>query len=94
MTGCVHMSSLIVHAQPDRLDAVCRAVAENGGEVAACDARGKIVAVVETPDEAAITSFAEKLATMTGVFSANLAFHLVDDLEPLEQPFQSSGETS
>lgn len=76
----MHISSLVVHVRPERLSEVRRAILAAGGEIPALDPAGKIVAVLESDSEADITSFANALAVRDGVLSANLVFHLIDDL--------------
>lgn len=93
MSGCVHISSLIVQVRPECAEAVCHAIRQNGGEVAASDPCGKLIAVIETPDEAGVSGFAEKLAVMTGVLSANLVYHIVDDPEAPGEMSENPGET-
>lgn len=93
MSGCVHISSLIIQVRPECAEAVSRAIRDNGGEVAAHDPRGKLIAVIETPDEAGVSGFADRLAVMEGVLSANLVYHIVDDPETPEEPSENPGET-
>ena len=94
MSGLVHISSLIVHVRSELVDTVRQMVLSRGGEIAASDPQGKLVVVIETPDEAGVTGFAEDLAAMKGVLSANLVYHLVDDPEmPGETP-KNPGECS
>lgn len=94
MSGCVHISSLLIHARPERAADVCRAIRRHGGEVAASDPCGKLIAVIETPDEAGVSGFAERLALMDGVLSANLVYHLVDDPETPGGTSENPGESS
>lgn len=77
-----HVSSLIIHARPERMNEVSAIITERGGEIAASDPCGKMVVVIETDTETAITDFANDLAVMPGVLGANLVFHHVEDPDP------------
>lgn len=92
MSGCVHISSLVIHVRPECAEAVRRAIRDNGGEVAASDPCGKLIAVIETPDETGVSGFADRLAVMDGVLSANLVYHLVDDPEAPGEMSENPGE--
>jgi periplasmic nitrate reductase NapD len=94
MSGLVHISSLIVHVRPELVETVRQMVLSRGGEIAASDPHGKLVVVIETPDEAGVTGFAEDLAAMKGVLSANLVYHLVDDPEKPGETPKNPGEYS
>ena len=84
MTTTVHISSLIIQTLPERLEEIRADIQGRGAEIPMEDARGKLIAVIETEDEAAISSFANSVATMDGVLSANLVYHLIDDMDPGE----------
>ena len=86
MTGPVHISSLVVQVRPDRLAAVRRAIEDAGGEIPASDPSGKLVVVLETASEAAVTSFASTVSALDGVLSANLVYHLIDGEEAGSDP--------
>jgi len=81
-----HLSSLVVHVRPERLAEIRSVVLDAGAEIPAEDPSGKIVAVMETADETAITRFAEELALRDGVVAANLVFHLIDDSASADAP--------
>lgn len=93
MTNSVHISSLIVHARPECLVDIERVIsAEDGAEVPASDPCGKLIVVMETSDSSSVTVFADKIAVMPGVISANLVYHHIDDaaegtgLAPVAEP--------
>lgn len=81
MTAEVHISSLVVQAKPDRLDEIADAILSRGAEIPARDPNGKLVVVLETESEATISDFLNEVAVMSGVLSANLVFHQVDNQE-------------
>ena len=93
MSGCVHISSLIVQVRPACAAAVRQAIEQHGGEIAASDPCGKLIVVIETTDEAGVSGFADRLAVMDGVLSANLVYHLVDDPEAPADSSENPGET-
>ncbi len=82
MTDIMHISSLIVMALPERLAEVVNEIEKRGGEVAASDPSGKLVVVLESGDESEVTAFANGLILMSGVLSANLVFHHIDEEIP------------
>jgi nitrate reductase NapD len=92
MSGCVHISSLIIQVRPERAAEVREAIERQGGEIAASDPCGKLIVVIETPDEAGVSGFADRLAVMDGVLSANLVYHLVDDPEAPGKTSETPGE--
>lgn len=94
MTAPVHVSSLVVQVRPDRLAAVRRAIEADGAEIPASDDRGKLVVVIETASEADITRFATAVASMDGVLSANLVYHLIDGGEAGHDPVDASAAAS
>ena len=74
-----HISSLVVRAHPDRLDAVAARIARLGvAEVAMTDPTGKIVVTLETRDEDEIVAAMNAMQRMTGVVSVALVFHQTD----------------
>lgn len=79
MTGEVHISSIVVHVLPERMEAVRASILERGGEIPVEDPNGKIVAVIETGDETGVSSFAEEITFLDGVLSANLVYHMIDE---------------
>lgn len=81
MSDNAHISSLIVHVKPDRMDAIRQYIEGQGGEVPAIDPVGKMVVVLETETDSAVTEFANTIALMDGVLSANLVFHHFDTSE-------------
>lgn len=79
-TGEVHVSSLIVQARPEALDEVVAgidAIAE--AEVHGRDGVGKLVVVLETPDEGGINAAVDAISALAGVLTVNMVFHQIDD---------------
>ena len=68
MTGELHISSLVVHARPATLAAVCAAIARlPGAEVHASNRQGKIVVTLETSDEGGVLARLDQIGRMGGV---------------------------
>lgn len=83
MTEETHISSLVVHAKPDRLESVRDAVAElPDTELHACTDRGKIVVVLETGNEQDILQRIEQIGSIPGVITASMVYHHVEEPEP------------
>ncbi|MEQ8664936.1 MAG: chaperone NapD [Rhodospirillales bacterium] len=87
-----HVSSLVVHVRPDRMDEVRAAILGAGAEIPVESPTGKIVAVLESAHESDITRFADAIAVREGVIAANLVFHLIDDFGSDDEPLHDSGD--
>lgn len=79
MTRPVQISSLIVQTRPENLPRLRRFILDHGAEIPIEDPNGKIVCLLETENEGEISSFANSIAVLDGVLSANLVYHLVDE---------------
>jgi len=76
-----HVSGVVVHVRPEAAPAVARRIrALEGTEVAACD-NGKLVVVVEGPDEHALTDTVNRISLMDDVYGAGVAYHEVAEDE-------------
>ena len=85
MTDELHISSLVVHARPERLVAVCAAIARlPGAEVHASNDQGKIVVTLETSNEGDVLTRLDQIGRMGGVMSAALVYHHVEAAAPAE----------
>lgn len=74
-----HVASLIVHCRPELLnDLVERIEAENGLSVPQYDPIGKMVVLLEAPDEGQLTRGVQLIEQLPGVASINLIFHQID----------------
>ncbi len=76
-----HISSLVVHVRPDRMESVRKAILDAGAEIPVEDPVGKIVAVLESEHETAVSRFADAITGHEGVIAANLVFHSIDDAD-------------
>lgn len=83
MPAELHISSLLVHAQPAALPAVHAALAcLDGIEIHGASDTGKIVVTLETENSGGIVERLERIRDLAGVLSAVLVFH---QIEPLPQ---------
>lgn len=74
-----HISSLVVRARPERVEAVAAQIARLSlAEVALADASGKIVVTLETRDEHEIVAAMTAMHTMSGVVDVALVYHHTD----------------
>lgn len=80
MTETIHISSLVVTADPARLDMVKASIsALDIAEIAIADPSGKLVVTLDTPDEAALAQGLTDIQLMPGVASAALCYHHSED---------------
>ena len=82
MSEELHVSSLVVHGRPERLEAI-RAGLErlDGVEIHAAAPTGKLVITLETASEHEIVTRLTAISLLDGVLSATLVFHQVESLE-------------
>ena len=82
MADELHVSSLVVHARPERLAAIRAGLACLAGiEVHAVAATGKLVVTLETESEHEIVARLTAISLLDGVLSATLVFHHVEPIE-------------
>ncbi len=89
MSTQVHISSLVVQLQPERIDEIrqhCQA--RPGVEVHATDPRGKMVLVLETGGHREIVEFIEGLQRAPGVLSVGLVYHHAESAEELDREME------
>jgi len=73
------IASILVQAQPDRLDAVEAAIAAlRGCEIYGRDPNGKLVVVVDAPDASSLGSTLNTISALPNIYSASLVFHAVE----------------
>lgn len=74
-----HISSLVIHALPDRLDQVQRTIARlPGAAIAAASPAGKLVVTLETANEKDIASHLGEIQSIKGVLAATLVYHQIE----------------
>ncbi|MEP2783390.1 MAG: chaperone NapD [Pseudoruegeria sp.] len=80
MSELAHISSLLITAKPETLDAVSRQIESLPcAEVAMRDPAGKLVVAMETETERAIIDALDIIQILPGVVNASLVFHQIDD---------------
>ena len=80
MADRYHISSLVVRAIPDRLEAVKAEIeALEGAEVFRSDPIGKAVVVLETANQAEIADRMRAMESIPGVLNVSLIYHHVEE---------------
>jgi periplasmic nitrate reductase NapD len=75
----LHISSLVVHALPSKVEAVQRAIGHlDGTEIHAVTVEGRMIVTVETRNEADFLKRFAEIDRLTGVVSTALVFHQVE----------------
>ena len=83
MNALVHISSILVTANPDRLADVRKAIgAYPIAELAGGNETGKLIVTLETSNEGEMVQALTDIQLMPGVISAALAYH---EAAPLEE---------
>ena len=76
MPETTHISSLLLRADPAKLDPVVAEIEANAAlEVAVADPSGKIIVALETQSESEIVDHLNQLSLIEGVVSTWLVFH-------------------
>ena len=79
MSEPVHISSLLLRAEPAKMDAVLSEISlVPFAEVPITDESGKIIVTLETDSETAIVDALTNLQLIDGVVSASLVYHQKD----------------
>lgn len=79
MPDVVHISSLLLRADPAKLPSVLEDVAGvPNAEVPMSDENGKVIVTLETDSESEIVESLTKLQLIDGVYSASLVYHQMD----------------
>jgi nitrate reductase NapD len=75
-----HISSLVVRAMPERIEAIKAEIAAlQGAEVHRSDALGKAVVVLETANQAEIADRMRAMESIPGVLNVSLIYHHVEE---------------
>lgn len=83
----LHISSLVVHARPESVAVVSKAIGcLAGAEVHATDPAGKIVVTLETGDETEALVRLGQINALKGVLSATLVYHQIEDVAAVGEP--------
>jgi nitrate reductase NapD len=82
----VHISSLVVHAAPSRLQPVSDAIgALPGAQVHGSSANGKLVVTLEAGGADGMLSLVDSIRHLDGVLSAALVNQFADSLEAMNE---------
>ena len=75
-----HIVSLVVHCSPERQAKIVRVIERmRATEVPLQDPKGKVVVLLEMENEAELLDRISSVQSISGVISANLVFHQIDD---------------
>jgi len=81
----VHISSMVVHVNPDSLQTVKTSIEQlDGAEIHAESEDGKLVVVLETENQGYITDVIEKISNIDFVLSTALVYYQIEHLDPSE----------
>ena len=82
----LHVASLVVHARPERLDAVSAAIAcLPGAELHGHSTSGKLVVTLEASSTAEMMAAIQIIQQTDAVLSATLVYQCVDTLESMNE---------
>ncbi|GAA4891672.1 chaperone NapD [Ferrimonas pelagia] len=89
MSNEYHITSFVVHSQPDRVSDVRAAIhALEGSEIHSVTDSGKLVVTLERSSQGAMRSAMDRLVNLDGVLSAALTYHRVETLDEQEEAKQ------
>jgi periplasmic nitrate reductase NapD len=80
-----HLSSLVVHARPEKLDSVARRLVAEGCEIHARNPQGKLVVTLEADHQHILNDTLTRIQLLPGVLAATLVFHHVEDEAHIEE---------
>lgn len=79
MSEIVHISSLLLRADPKKMAQVLADIAAvDLAEVPVSEPNGKIIVIIETTNQGAIVDALTQLQLIDGVVSASLVYHQTD----------------
>jgi periplasmic nitrate reductase NapD len=83
MTAECHISSLVVHSQPDRVQSIIKSIGLiEGAEVHGGADTGKLIVTLETETESQVVERINVIQLLEGVLAATLVFH---HFEPVQE---------
>ena len=86
MPAELHITSLVVHSTPRRVQEVCDLIAAiPGATVHAASPAGKLVVTLEAPTAGEILSQVNSIQRTDGVFSAALVYQCADSLDAMNE---------
>nr|WP_255456216.1 chaperone NapD [Sedimentitalea sp. CY04] len=79
VTEVVHISSLLLRADPQKMDQILEEIATiEMAEVPVADPSGKIIVTLETENQGKIVEALTQLQLLDGVVNASLVYHQTD----------------
>lgn len=85
MTAECHISSLVVHSQPDRIQAIIESIGSlEGAEVHGGADSGKLIVTLETETESQVVERINVIQLLEGVLAATLVFHHFESVQERE----------
>jgi len=79
VTEVVHISSLLLRADPQKMEPILAEIAKiHMAEVPMTDPSGKIIVTLETENQSKIVEALTQLQLLDGVVSASLVYHQTD----------------
>jgi periplasmic nitrate reductase NapD len=79
LKGSIHISSLVVHCRPEAVNFLIDAInALPEAEVPEHSAEGKLVVLLETPNQGVIMNCVNAIEALAGVINVSMAYHQVD----------------
>lgn len=83
MTAECHISSLVVHSRPDRVQSIIASLGSiEGAEVHGGAETGKLIVTLETETESRVVERINAIQLLDGVLAATLVFH---HFEPVQE---------
>jgi nitrate reductase NapD len=83
MNGECHISSLVVHSRPDRIQSILESLGSiQGAEVHGGADTGKLIVTLETKNESEVVERINAIQLLEGVLAATLVFH---HFEPVQE---------
>jgi len=83
MTAECHISSLVVHSNPDRIKSIIESIGSiEGAEVHGGTDTGKLIVTLETDTESQVVERINTIQLLQGVLAATLVFH---HFEPVQE---------
>jgi nitrate reductase NapD len=87
----INISGLLVHAHPDRAEAVrMRLLQIPGLEVHAVSPEGRLVVTLENASDGDMATTFERVQTLPDVLSASLIYHHTEDTQDTSPPAQEN----
>ncbi|MEP1472417.1 MAG: chaperone NapD [Halieaceae bacterium] len=81
-----HIASMVVQCLPENLPAVCASIEHlPSAEIPVKDNNGKMVVLLEMASEADLLDRIHEIESISGVISANLAYHQLDDQQDFNE---------